>query len=66
MLEFYIDNVGFKVESIDALKRLIEEDLVDDVVNILVNIFVMQNSEIDFVPDSNMGFSFGDEEDEET
>lgn len=64
MIEFYIDDAGFRIESIEALKKLIDEEMVEDVIGILIQIHESING-TNFNPEEEgLGFFFGDDKDD--
>jgi hypothetical protein len=62
MIEFYIDNVGFKVDKVDDLKQLIEQHLLTAIMDALYAVTEL-DSEIDInFGDKNLGFNIGDDD----
>jgi hypothetical protein len=62
MIEFHIHNVGFRVDSVEDLKRLVDEQLLEKVVGTLYSVYV-SNTENDRnrFREKNLGFVVEDE-----
>jgi hypothetical protein len=61
MIEFYIDRVGVRFESVEALKGIIDNDMIEDVLEILYNL--SDEADTDSISDDGFGFRLdGDDE----
>jgi hypothetical protein len=66
MIEFNLGGVGFKVDKVEDLRRLVEQRLLDQVINILYSTYVQHVRELKskFL-EKNLGFATNEGETEE-
>jgi hypothetical protein len=66
MIEFFVDNAGFRVESVEELKQLIEEGMVEEVIGILLLVLEMSKTATDLAEvEQTFGFTLEGEDDQE-